>query len=78
MPHEPTILEPTSPWLDTAVAARYLGKAPGTLKGWRSKGEGPIFHAVSRQFIRYHIDDLDAFVRGGSAKKTSHQKSTCR
>lgn len=68
MSHEPAILEPASPWLDTAAAARYLGKEPGTLKGWRSKGEGPTFFAVSRQFIRYHVDDLDAFVRGGSQK----------
>lgn len=55
-----------SPWLDTVEAALYLGKEPGTLKGWRSKGEGPPFHVVSRQFIRYHIDELDAFVRGKS------------
>ncbi|WP_174801472.1 helix-turn-helix domain-containing protein [Martelella limonii] len=68
MPREAATLDPTSPWLDTAAAARYLGKAPGTLKGWRSKGEGPVFHVVSRQFIRYHIDDLDAFVRGAMQK----------
>ncbi len=52
-----------SPWLDTVEAARYLGKEPGTLKGWRSKGEGPPFHVVSRQFIRYHVDELDAYIR---------------
>lgn len=54
-----------SPWFDTDEAARYLRKEPSTLKAWRSKGEGPSFHVVSRQYIRYHVDDLDSFVRGG-------------
>jgi hypothetical protein len=67
---QPPAAGPVSPWLDTAAAARYLGKEPGTLKGWRSKGEGPAFHVVSRQFIRYHVDDLDAFVRGGSRENS--------
>ncbi|MBG0811874.1 helix-turn-helix domain-containing protein [Methylosinus sp. H3A] len=52
-----------SPWLDTEEAAHYLRKEPGTLKGWRSKGEGPRFHVVNDKFIRYHVDDLDAYVR---------------
>lgn len=53
-----------TPWFDTEAAAAYLRREPGTLKGWRSKGEGPRFYLVNEQFIRYHIDDLDAFVRG--------------
>jgi hypothetical protein len=55
-----------SPWFDTEEAARYLRREPGTLAGWRSKGEGPRFHTVNDKFIRYHVDDLDAFVRVGS------------
>lgn len=58
-----------TPWFDTAAAAAYLRREPGTLKGWRSKGEGPRFHTVNGQLIRYHVDDLDAFVRGGRRKK---------
>ncbi len=54
-----------TPWFDTEAAAAYLRREPGTLKGWRSRGEGPRFYLVNEQFIRYHIDDLDAFVRGG-------------
>lgn len=54
-----------TPWFDTEAAASYLRREPGTLKGWRSKGEGPRFYLVNDQFVRYHIDDLDAFVRGG-------------
>ncbi len=67
---QPPAAGPVSPWLDTAAAALYLGKEPGTLKGRRSKGEGPAFHVVSRQFIRYHVDDLDAFVRGDSRENS--------
>ena len=54
-----------TPWFDTEAAASYLRREPGTLKGWRSKGEGPVFHHVNNQFIRYHLDDLDSFIRGG-------------
>lgn len=55
-----------SPWLDTEAAAKYLCRQPGTLKGWRSRGEGPPFRVVNDKLIRYHVDDLDAFVRGDS------------
>lgn len=62
-----------SPWLETEEAAKYLGKQPGTLRGWRSKGEGPPFHVVNHKFVRYHVDDLDRYVRGMSVVK---RKST--
>lgn len=58
-----------TPWFDTEAAAAYLRREPGTLKGWRSRGEGPRFYVVNGQLIRYHVDDLDAFVRGGKRKK---------
>lgn len=61
MPREPVAPEPAGLWLDTAAAARRLGREPGTLRGWRSIGKGPAFHLVSGQFVRYHIDDLEAF-----------------
>lgn len=61
MPHEPATPEIASPWLDTAAAALHLGREPGKLRGWRSTGKGPAFHLVSRRFVRYHIDDLEAF-----------------
>lgn len=53
-----------TPWFDTEAAAAYLRREPGTLRGWRSRGEGPRFYTVNGQLIRYHVDDLDAFVRG--------------
>ena len=63
-----------TPWFDTEAAAAYLRREPGTLKGWRSRGEGPRFHTVNNQLIRYHVDDLDAFVRGGRPQKRISQK----
>jgi hypothetical protein len=57
----------TSPWLDTAAAATYLGNSPKTLAIWRCRGEGPRYRVVNRRLVRYHVDDLDAFVRGEPA-----------
>lgn len=57
-----------SPWLDTDGAAEYLGCTPGTMKTWRSRGEGPRYHVIQSKLVRYHIDDLDAFVRGEVAR----------
>lgn len=53
-----------SPWLDSVAAAEYIGCTAGTLKTWRSRGEGPKYHIVNQKLVRYHIEDLDAFVRG--------------
>ena len=68
MPHEPSAPETASPWLDTAAAARHLGREPGTLRGWRSIGKGPAFHVVSGRFVRYHVGDLEAWVSGGQCR----------
>ena len=56
--------ENNTPWLDTEFAANYIGCAPGTLKTWRTRGEGPRYHLINGKSVRYHVDDLDAFVRG--------------
>lgn len=63
MPREPAASEPVGPWLDTEAAARHLGREPGTLWGWRSLGKGPAFRLVSGRFVRYRLDDLEAFRR---------------
>lgn len=63
MPHEPAVAGQAGPWLDTDAAARFLAREPGTLRGWRSLGKGPAFRLVSGRFVRYHIDDLEAFRR---------------
>jgi hypothetical protein len=53
-----------SPWLDTEAAAAYLSSTPGTLRTWRTQGEGPRYHVVHGKAVRYNVADLDAFVRG--------------
>ncbi len=53
-----------SPWLTPEQAAEYLKTTIGTLKSWRATGKGPRFHG-SHRFVRYHTDELDAFMRGG-------------
>ena len=53
-----------SPWHDTESAAAYIGCTSGTLKTWRARGEGPRYHLINEKSVRYHVTDLDAFVRG--------------
>lgn len=53
-----------TPWLDSDGAALYLGCSAGTLKTWRSRGEGPRYHVIQSKLVRYHVNELDAFVRG--------------
>ena len=57
-----------SPWLDSEAAAAYLSCTPGTMKTWRSRGEGPNYHIIQHKLVRYHMNDLDAFVRGEVAR----------
>lgn len=57
-----------SPWFDSDAAAEYLGCTSGTMKTWRSRGEGPHYHVIQTKLVRYHISDLDSFVRGESAR----------
>lgn len=51
-----------TPFLNTAQAAHYIGLGHRTLEQMRWKGLGPAFRRHGR-FIRYHIDDLDAWSR---------------
>jgi excisionase family DNA binding protein len=51
-------------WLTTKQVAEYLGVKDQTLRVWRHQGRGPLFHLIGR-LVRYHIDELDDFVRGG-------------
>ena len=57
---------PRSPWLATEEAAAYLGSTAGTLKNWRATGQGPKYHVVQSRLVRYHVEDLDSFVRGAA------------
>jgi hypothetical protein len=63
------VLESHTPaaWLNTAQAAEYLKANPDTLETWRKRGCGPRHHGGHR-FVRYHVDDLDAWMRGESGR----------
>ena len=51
------------PFLSTEQAAFYLGLSARKLQAMRAGGNGPRFRRHSR-YVRYHIDDLDAWSRG--------------
>ncbi|MGX1101565.1 helix-turn-helix transcriptional regulator [Amorphus sp. MBR-141] len=52
-----------SPFLNTAQAAFYVGLSARTLEKMRTAGTGPIYRKHGR-YVRYHIDDLDAWSEG--------------
>jgi hypothetical protein len=54
-----------SPFLSTEQAAFYLGLSARKLQAMRAASEGPAFRRHSR-YVRYHIDDLDAWSKGSS------------
>ena len=60
-----------SPFLDTAQAGHYVGLSRRTLEKMRVVGGGPTFRKHGR-YVRYHIDDLDAWSAGRARTKTTH------
>lgn len=54
-----------SPFLNTEQAAFYLGLSARRLQQMRGERSGPRFRRHSR-YIRYHIDDLDAWSKASS------------
>lgn len=59
-----------SPFLNTAQAAFYVGLSQRTLEKMRLTGGGPRFRKHGR-YVRYHIDDLDAWSLGAQRASTS-------
>jgi hypothetical protein len=51
-----------TPWLDPEDAAAYLRLTVRGLEDMRGKGTGPRFHKVGSRVVRYHRDDLDAWL----------------
>jgi hypothetical protein len=52
-----------SPFLNTDQAAFYIGLSRRTLEKMRCEKVGPPFRRHGR-YIRYHIDELEAWSRG--------------
>jgi hypothetical protein len=49
------------PLLTEIDAARLLSRAPGTLRNWRSKNEGPPFIKVGAS-VRYSLSSLRDYI----------------
>jgi hypothetical protein len=51
-----------TPWLAPEDAAAYLRLTVRGLEDMRAKGSGPRFHKVNARVVRYHVNDLDAWL----------------
>ena len=63
-----------SPFLNTDQAAFYIGLSRRTLEKMRTAGDGPRFRKHGR-YVRYHIDDLNAWSLGQGKGSTSEAGS---
>ena len=61
---------PGSPFLTTVQAADYVGLSPRTLEKMRVLGGGPRYRKHGR-YVRYHIDDLNAWSSSRTHDSTS-------
>ena len=55
-----------TPWLDEVGAALYLGLKTRGMQNHRRQRTGPRYHKAG--VVRYHRDDLDAFLRAGAVE----------
>jgi hypothetical protein len=60
--NEATAVTKNPHFLNTEEAAKFLGKAPGTLVVWRSTKRYDLPYIKIGGSIRYDMDDLIAFV----------------
>jgi excisionase family DNA binding protein len=61
-----------SPFLSTAQAAFYVGLSRRTLEKMRVVGGGPAYRKHGR-YVRYHINDLDAWSMSRAKTSTSDE-----
>jgi hypothetical protein len=50
--------------VDEREAAAILAAEVRTLRNWRALGKGPRFYKIGQRMVRYHRDDLAAFITG--------------
>jgi excisionase family DNA binding protein len=55
-------------WMTTQQAAEYCGVDPAML--WRARKAGKLRAGGAGRAVRYHRDDLDAWLRSGSEDVT--------
>ncbi len=59
-----------SPFLTTDQAAYFIGLSRRTLEKMRVHGGGPEYRKHGR-YVRYHIDDIDAWSKARMKRNTS-------
>ncbi len=64
----------SSPWKGEKEAAAYTGHAVSTFQKLRCYGGGCRYSKRGR-LVRYHVDDLDAWMRSQMVHSTSEQKA---
>ncbi len=57
-----------------AEAEAYLRLRSGTLRKWRRFGRGPKAIIIGRRYVRFRIEDLDAFMAANVEDPTSRAK----
>jgi excisionase family DNA binding protein len=63
-----------SPWLAPAQAAEYLGLSIRHLRELRAEDAGPAFRRLSRQTVRYHRADLDAWMDDQTVRPAGRER----
>lgn len=61
-----------SAFLTPDEAANHLALSKRTLENFRIRGGGPRFHKFGRKVVRYHYDDLAAWIEGARRSFTNH------
>ena len=64
-------VRPANPFLTTLQASEWVKLSFRTLEKMRQKGGGPPFRRHGR-YVRYHIDDLEAWSKANS-HTTTHE-----
>lgn len=62
-PHNAAMLFPGD-LLDEKEVAAILGCAVASLRNWRWARKGPRVRKIGQRLVRYHRDDLAAFIAG--------------
>ena len=57
--------------LKERTVAEILNLSVRTLQKWRCTGEGPPFVRISSRAVRYHREDIEAWVRDHMRSSTS-------
>ena len=49
--------------LNEGQVAEITGLNVRTLRNWRLFGKGPVFLRISRKAVRYHVNDVEAWIK---------------